>query len=254
MIWRKRLQQLVDRPAWRRHAPAVGTVVVHLAVAAVFAGMMGAVKAEHAPRVKPQKIALSVELLALPEVEAGVTPPPLARPAVPTERPMPALPTDKRKVNVPERAAPAEEGAVDDNTFYLPPSDPALSGEAKGLASLMGDDACVARFGPKARECAGRELARRTGAMDSVLARPKEQLAQFFGEFMPTCEWKVGCERKEWISTNGTRSVGRGGPHSPGDHDASSPMAGGASSVGGLNNIVGRMAPKPDYIDPGFGD
>ncbi|MEQ1784730.1 MAG: hypothetical protein ABMA14_25565, partial [Hyphomonadaceae bacterium] len=129
-----------------------------------------------------------------------------------------------------------------------------LTGEAKGLASLMGDDPCVARYGPKARECAGRELARRTGTMDSMMPRSKEQLAQYFGEFMPKCTMRVGCEGGEWISSMGTRSVAKPPPGSRNDHGSGSMMAGGAASVAGLNTIVGRLGFNAEHTDPGFGD
>lgn len=110
------------------------------------------------------------------------------------------------------------------------------------------------RFGPKAKECAGKELAARTGKMDSVMPRTKEQLAQHFAEYMPKCQFKVGCEGGEWISTNGTRGVGKPPPGSAGDRGVGTPGAGGAASVGGINTIVGRLGFNPDHTDPGFGD
>ena len=256
MNWRERIQQLVDRPGWRRHAPAAGSVVVHVAVAAVVVGMMASVRAEDAPHAKPEKRVMSVELVQLADtpVAASVTPPPRAKPETPTERPAPTLPADKRRTAAPVTAAPADAGIADDNTFYVPPSDPELSGVAKGLASLMGDDPCVARYGPKARECAGRDLARRTGPMDSAMARPKEQLARYFGEFTPKCTMRVGCEGGEWISSIGTRGVGKAPPGSAGDTGVGTPMAGGAASLGGANTIVGRLGFNREHTDPGFGD
>ncbi|MEQ1781222.1 MAG: hypothetical protein ABMA14_07675 [Hyphomonadaceae bacterium] len=252
MNWRERTQQWLDRPVWRRHAPAAGSVVVHLAVVAVVAGLMASVSAQDAPRPKPEKRVMSVELVQLPEAlpEAGVTPPPRAKPEA---SPKPIVP-DKRRTAAPVTAAPADAGAADDNTFYVPPSDPTQSGIARSLAGLMGDDPCEARYGPKARECAGRELAKRTGRMDSVMARPKEQLAQFFGEFMPKCTMRVGCEGGEWISSMGTRSVAKPPPGSRDDHGAGSMMAGGAASVAGPNTIVGRLGFNAEHTDPGFGD
>lgn len=255
MNWRQQIQQWFDRPVWRKHAPAAGSVVAHAAVVAVFAGMMAAVTAEDASRPKAQKTMLSVELLQLPEeVEAGVTPPPRAKPETSPERPVPNMPADKRRTNAPATAAPSDAASADDDTFYVPPYDPAQSGVAKGLASLMVDDPCVARHGPKARECAGRDLAKRTGPMDSVMARPKEQLAQYFGEFMPKCTMRVGCEGGEWISSIGTRGVGKAPPGSAGDTGVGTPMAGGAASLGGANTLVGRLGFNREHTDPGFGD
>lgn len=129
-----------------------------------------------------------------------------------------------------------------DSVYLGPPSVLNDPGVPPGLASLMGKDPCEARFGPKAKECAGRELAARTGSMDSVMARSKDELAQHFAEYMPVCEHKVGCEPGEWMSTNGTRSVFGTRQH------------GGAASLGGINDLVGRMPQKPDFVDPGFGD
>lgn len=252
MNWRERIQHWVNRPGWRRHAPAAGSVLAHLTVVAAVAGLMTAVSAEDAPRTKPEKRIMSVELLQLPEAlpEAGVTPPPRAKPE---EAPKPSAP-DKRRTAAPVTAAPAEAGGSDDSTFYVPPTDPSQSGVARSLAGLMGDDTCEARFGPKARECAGRDLAKRTGKMDSLMARPKEQLAQFFGEFMPKCTMRVGCEGGEWISSMGTRSVAKGAPGSGGDRDMPALMAGGAATLGGTNALVGRLGFNAEHTDPGFGD
>ena len=69
----EQLQQWFDRPGWRRHAPAAGSVLAHVTVVAALVGMMSAVTAENAPRPKPEKRLMSVELVQLPEpaVEAG---------------------------------------------------------------------------------------------------------------------------------------------------------------------------------------
>lgn len=258
MTWRERILQWTDTGGWRRHAPAAGSVVAHLVVVTVFAGMMASVKAEDAPRPKPQKRVMEVALVQLPQapLEAGVTPPPRAKPEAVPERAapnVPSLPTDKRKTNTPEPTAP-DTSADDDNTFYVPSAPDAQTGVAKGLASLMSDDECAARFGPKAKECAGRQLAKRTGPMDSMMPRPKEQLAQYFGEFMPKCQYRVGCEGGEWISSMGTRSVAKGAPGSGGDRDMPALMAGGAATLGGLNATTGRLGFNPEHTDPGFGD
>jgi hypothetical protein len=31
-------------------------------------------------------------------------------------------------------------------------------------------------------------------------------------------------------------------------------MAGGAASLGGINDLVGRLQQQPDFVDRGFGD
>lgn len=251
MTWRERIQQLVDRPGWRRHAPAVGSVVAHVAVIGVIASIMAAVTAEDAPRPKPQGEVLSVELVQIPDIEidASVTPPPRAKPQIPPA----SLPADRRRATAPS-AAPADTGRSSPNeeTFYVPPTQ--TPGVAQGLASLMGDDPCVATVGPKARECAGRQLAKRTGPMDSMMPRTKEQIAQYYPEFAPKCQWRVGCEGGEWISSMGTRSVAKGAPGSGSDRDQPALMSGGAATLGGMNATVGRLGFNPEHTDPGFGD
>ncbi len=256
MNWRELIQRWFDRPGWRKHAPAAGSVVAHVTVVAVIAGMMPNVMAENAPRPQLEKRIMSVELIQLPEapIEAGITPPPRAKPEAAPKRPAPITPADKRRTNAPVSSAPPDAGAVDDNTFYVPPLPDAPTGVAKGLASMMGDDPCVERYGPKAKECVGRDLAKRTGRMDSLMPRPQEQLAQFFGEFMPKCTMRVGCEGGEWISSIGTRGVGKAPPGSAGDTGVGTPMAGGAASLGGANTIVGRLGFNREHTDPGFGD
>jgi len=82
----------------------------------------------------------------------------------------------------------------------VPSSPDAPTGVAKGLASLMGDDPCVARYGPKAKECAGRDLAKKTGPMDSLLPTTKEEQARNYAAFMEKCPNWVGCEGGEWRS------------------------------------------------------
>lgn len=251
MNWRERITTWSDWSGWRSHAPAAGSVVAHVAVAAVFAGTMATVTAEDAPRLKPNTRVMQVELIQLPEappLEAGVTPPPRVK-----TDPTSSAPTDRRRTNAPAPAAPSAGAPADDDTFYVPSSPDVRTGVAQGLASLMGDD-CEARYGLKAKECAGRNLAKRTGKMDSVMERPPEQLAQFFGEFMPKCNMRVGCEGGEWISSIGTRGVGKPPPGSRDDHGAGSMMAGGAASVAGPNTIVGRLGFNREHTDPGFGD
>jgi hypothetical protein len=137
----------------------------------------------------------------------------------------------------------AEAPAASGDNVFLPPSAKIQPGGPAGLRGLMGDP-CESRFGVKPKECAGRELAALTGPMDSVMPRSKAELAQFHGDFIPKCPWKVGCEGGEWISTNGTRAP----------QDNTSAASGGAASLGGIHDVVGRLPPNPDFVDPGFGD
>jgi hypothetical protein len=90
--------------------------------------------------------------------------------------------------------------------------------------------------------------------MDSNMPRSPEQLAQYYGEFMPKCPFWSGCDGSHLLNTNGTRSVAKPGPGSANDRGQSAPMAGGAASLGGLNATTGRLPVNPDFRDRGFGD
>lgn len=258
MNWRESIHQLTDSAGWRRHAPAAGSVLAHIAVVSVLASLMAAVTAEDAPaRTSPSRV-MSVELVQLPErpVEAGVTPPPRTKAETTPERSVPTLPVSSantRKTNAPTASTPSDSGGADDNTFYVPSAPDAPTGVAKSLASLMGDE-CAKRLGPRSKECAGRELAKRTGPMDSVMPRTKEELEKYYAAFTPDCAMRVGCEGGEWVSSIGTRGVGKPPPGSRDDHGGGSMMAGGAASVAGPNTIVGRLGFNREHTDPGFGD
>jgi len=247
MNWQGRIRPVLESSGWRRHAPAGASLLVHAVLLSAVAGMM-ATALPPLPDASRQ-VVLAVELLPDPEVlepvpMAGVTPPPRTRAPRPAETPSASAEAPAPRSAGPSAPAtdPKDRKAGEDRVYLGPPSILNEPGVPPGLASLMGKDPCEARFGPKAKECAGRELAARTGSMDSVMSRSKEDLAQYFAEYMPICEHRVGCEPGEWISTNGTRSVFGTRNH------------GGAASVGGINDLVGRKPQKPDYVDPGFGD
>lgn len=258
MNWRERLQLIADSPGWRRHAPVGGTIVVHGVVIAGVAGMMATAKPIAEIRREPRQL-IAIELLPDPNtiadvLPAGVTPPPRVRKS-------PAA-TDPRTATTPTRPAAGPPVATNEDkhkaagdTVYLGP--PSIFADPKappGLASLMGNDPCATRLGVKPKECAGRDLAARTGPMDSLMPRSQDQLAQHYAEFMPTCGLRSGCDGGEWISTNGTRSVGRPPPGSANDRGVGTPGAGGAASLGGLHTSVGRLGFNRDHTDPGFGD
>jgi len=245
MNWRERIRLVLESPGWRRHAPAGASVLAHAVLLSAVAGMM-ATALPPSPEAS-QKIVLAVELLPDPEIAepmpmAGVTPPPRTRAPRPAETPSASEEAPRPAAPATPATDPKDRKAREDSVFLGPPAiltDPSVP---PGLASLMGKDPCEARFGPKAKECAGRELAARTGKMDSVMPRTKDELAQHFAEYMPVCEHKVGCEPGEWMSTNNTRSVFGTRNH------------GGAASLGGVHDLVGRKPQKPDFVDPGFGD
>jgi hypothetical protein len=254
MNWRDLTARMREWSGWRRHAPAGLSVIVHVGVVAGLASMLAATE-PLAPPKSPQ-LMLAVDLLPEeivlpePEIEAGVTPPP--RPQV-----TPAETRDAPATTAQPAApvAPEAPGAETGDSVYLGAPSVLIDPTAPpGLRGLAGNDPCAVRVGPKPRECAGRELAARTGDMDSVMPRSKEELAQHYAEFMPTCAFRVGCEGGEWISTNGTRGVGRPAPGSANDRGVGTPGAAGASSLGGLHTSVGRLGFNPDHKDTGFGD
>lgn len=231
--------------------------MVHGVVLAGLASLM-ATATPSAP-VDKKKLYLAVDLLPEamvpePEAFAGVTPPPRPRPATAPERAAETTPRPSAGPVVPN--APAQGSASDpgDSVYLGPPSiliDPA---GPPGLRGLMANDPCTQRYGPKAKECAGRDLATRTGPMDSVMSRSEDQLAQHFGDYMPKCRLRSGCDEGEWISTNGTRGVGKPPPGSSADRGVMAGMAGGAAGLGGLNTSVGRLGFNKDHTDTGFGD
>lgn len=256
MIWRESIGQVLDSYDWRKHAPAVASVLAHAVLLWAVSGMIAGALPP-LPDASRQ-VVLAVELL--PDLEftepapmAGVTPPRAPRPS--ETLPASAEPPSPRSAGPGAPSADTKDRKAGEDSVYLGP--PAIlndRGFAPGLASLMGKDPCEAQFGPKAKECAGRELAARTGNMDSVMSRSKEDLAEHFAAYMPKCPWLVGCEGGEWVSTNGTRSVAKAPPGSADDRGQMAAMAGGAASLGGLNTIVGRLSQKPDFVDRGFGD
>lgn len=216
---------------------------------------MATAKPQERP-ARPQMM-LAVDLVPVQTinvpVEAGVAPPPRVRSEPAPERADP----QPRRAAGPATSNPVAPNAADaggDSVYLGPPSILTDPKGPPGLRGLMDNDPCANRIGPKSKECVGKELAARTGPMDSVMARSKDQLAQHFGDYMPTCALRVGCEGGEWISTSGMRSTGRAPPGSAGDRGVGTPGAGGASSLGGLHTSVGRLGHNDDHRDTGFGD
>jgi len=250
MKWHEWAQRIAKWPGWRRHAPAVGSVAVHLVALGLIAATLGAASGA-STLTGAQEEFLAIELVSLPPEEApppeaGVTPP---RPAKPDTAPSIADP--RRRSQAP--AAPATPGAADDDTVYLPPS--ILKPPAPpGLQGLMGDERCAdPRPERRPRDCAT-DLAGRVGKMDSVLPRSKDDLAQHFADYMPTCPYRVGCEPGVRRTMNGSMPAGRPAPGSANDRGAGTPHAGGPAGLGGLHDSIGRLGFNPDHTDPGFGD
>lgn len=244
MNWRELIRHWPQWPGWRTYAPALGSVVVHGLVITAAAGMMATAMPERARPDQQRFLAVQLVEPEMPPPEAGVTPPPVKRPDVaPSKSPAIAPSSVTPRPAGPSTTTPSptpDKSKDDGNSFYIGP--PVTKDAPPGLASLMSNDPCTAKFGPKAKECAGRDLARKTGPMDSLLPTTKEEQAKNYAAFMEKCPHWVGCEGGEWRSTSGARSVyGTRG-------------AGGAASLGGIHDLVGRLPQKPDFVDRGFGD
>lgn len=246
MTWRERAQQLAKWPGWRRHAPAAGAVAVHLAVVSLIAATLGA---SAISEDAPSETFLSIELVSAPPEElplqAGVSPPRVQAPRAAASEPSgPSIPDPKRRDQKGEQGAPDAPGApADSDSIYIPPS--ILKGTGpQGLQSLVGrGDPCADPIPERRPRGCKTDLAGRVGNMDSVLPRSKDELAQHYADYMPTCPYRVGCEPGERRTAIGTHAVNNNGP-----------AAGGAGSLGGLHDSVGRLGFNPDHTDPGFGD
>lgn len=256
MTWVERAQQIADWPGWRRHAPAAGSVAVHLVALGLMAVTFGAAAGSPATSATEEEF-LAIDLVALPPeelvpMEAGVTPPRIQAPRPATPDTAPVLTDPRRRQQAP--GAPTTPGAAADaDSVYLPPSILNPSGPA-GLKGLMEDERCSdPRPERRPRDCAT-DLAGRVGNMDSVLPRSKADLAQHFADYMPTCAYRVGCEPGVRRTMNGSMPAGRPAPGSANDRGAGTPHAGGPAGLGGLHDSVGRLGFNPDHTDPGFGD
>ena len=115
-----------DWPGWRRHAPAAGSAVVHLAALGLMAATLGAASGAPAASAPDAEEFLAIDLVSLPPeeiipLEAGVTPPRVQAPRPATPDTAPVLPNTRRTQQAP--GAPTTPGAVaDEDSVYLPPS------------------------------------------------------------------------------------------------------------------------------------
>lgn len=239
----------------RRHAPAAGSVVVHLVASVVVVAAIAASAAKpeaaasrDAKREKIIEIALMADSLPLPGDPRPATPRPATKSPTGVSPPVASPGAKGTQPDTPADVPTAATEADDGVSFGAVPD-----GLQRGLASVSGSDPCKAKYGPKPREC-GTDWAGKMGSQPSLMPATKAEQAQQYAEYTPKCPWNVGCEGGEWISTNGTRSVGRAAPGSRNDHGSSTPMAAGAAGLGGLHDSVGRLGFNPDHFDRGFGD
>lgn len=258
MTWQEMARELARWPGWRRHAPAAGSAAVHLVAVAFIAATLG--MASGAPTSAESEQFIAIELLSQPPEEivvpeAGVSPPRAQTPRPAPSAPLtPSVADPRKRPQTSGQGAPVAPGAADDSdSVYIPPSIFTGPGPA-GLQSLLGKDPCAdPRPERRPRGCAS-DLAGRVGNMDSVLPRSKDDLAQHYADYMPTCPYLRGCGPDASKPINGTNGVGRPSPGSADDRGAGTPQAGGAASVGGLNDSIGRLGFNPDHTDRGFGD
>lgn len=245
VLW-ERISRWADEWGWRRYAPAAGSVVAHGVVGVAIAALMASSVKPSPRKAEAPPLAIEVSLMAdtLPMRPTAPRPQPKPSPSKTepaTERAPVGVPErkDQQAAALPEISTTAPSGGSD--SVYLGPSPFAQPGTPGGLQGLAMADACSGKYGPKPKDCTNWKA--KVGSMDSVMPRSKEELASLYGEFMPVCLYRVGCEEKgEWISTNGTRNV------------AGTRMAGGVESVGGITDTVGRLGFNPDHFDRGFGN
>lgn len=231
---------------WRRHAPVVSSIAAHGVVGVAIAAVMAASVKPEVRRVEspPLEVALIVDSLPAP---ADMRPPASApRPRTePSGDTAPAIAAPARKADKP--ATPQPVAKPDSDTVYIPPSPFAQQGPTGGLAGLVARDPCTALKGTKPKDCA-KNWSGSIGTVASVIPRSEEDLRTYHAEFMPKCELRTGCGPHSGVAVdgvlnNGARSFG-----------LKSPMASGAGGLQGINELVGRLPQKPDYVDPGFGD
>lgn len=233
---------------WRRHAPVAGSIAAHGVVGVAVAAVMAASVKPEIMRAEspPLEVALIVDSLPAPSDMRPPAPRPAPRPsAEPSGDTAPAIAGPARKTDKPATSQPAV--TPDSDTVYIPPSPFAQQGPTGGLAGLVALDPCTALKGTKPKDCA-KNWSGSIGTEPSVMPRTEKDLRTYHAEFMATCGLRTGCGPNSGVApggvlNNGARSFG-----------LTSPMASGAGGVQGINELVGRLPQKPDYVDPGFGD
>ena len=234
---------------WRRHAPVAGSIAAHGVVALAVTTILAASGKTLSPvatqaELVPLEVALLADSLPAPSerVPTVPRPAPLSKPAVDTAPIPPAPRKDERQLPVASTPEPAPADSV-----YLGPSPFAEPARKGGLDGLATNDPCTARIGIKPKDCA-KNWSAAVGSMDTVMPRSEKDLRTYHAEFMTKCELLTGCGPHSGVAVdgilnNGARSFG-----------LKSPMASGAGGVQGINELVGRLPQKQDYVDPGFGD
>ncbi|MDZ4760149.1 MAG: hypothetical protein SGJ21_03660 [Alphaproteobacteria bacterium] len=232
---------------WRRYAPTAASLAVNFALLAVFAGSLAATGKVRAPPLRT----LSVELVTDLQPRLTGVPKPIAprKPARPAAR-TPQSDGGARPDAALSAIAPS---AADDRAdeVYLAPAPTKRADAPLGLRGLLrADNPCAGVLDRLKADCAGKwsQLA----SNGDLLIEPSiEEMQRLFPGFAPprfgTCSKHMGCYSDyegEWTSLIGTRSVG-----------LKSPMSSGPGGLGGINDMVGRLAPaNPYHVDPGFGD
>lgn len=248
-LW-DRIRSRLGELDWRRHAPVAGSIVAHGVVGLAVAALMAASVKPEIRRAEspPLEVALIVDSLPAPADmrPSAPAPRPAPRPRMePSGDTAPSIATPARKTDRPATPQPAAK--PDSDTVYIPPSPFVQQGPTGGLAGLVARDPCTAMIGTKPKDCA-KNWSASIGSTASVMPRSEKDLRTYHAEFMTKCELLTGCGPHSGVAVdgvlnNGARSFG-----------LKSPMASGAGGVQGINELVGRLPQKPDYVDPGFGD
>jgi hypothetical protein len=244
---------------WRRYGPAAGSGFVHIIAAAGIISMIAAsANQQLPPPPKPDpprqlEVTLISEAPIPPSMGMRPAPPEARKPSAPAARdaaplaPAPKSADSKTPKQKPSAGAPASPGAAvtnDPGGVYLGDAS-GSSGVPLGLRSIYeGADPCDQKNIALGRDC-GVKWSQKLGE-GSLLQKPtaRELQAMYPGIVLP-CQWKVGCDQKEWKSNNGTRSV---------FNPNGAAMMSGAGGLGGINGLTGRLGFNPDFTDPGFGD
>lgn len=173
---------------------------------------------------------VSQAIIMLPRPLA-IEPEPVATPTVVAET--------RPRIVVPD--LPAFQREPDEVTSAI--AAPARPSPPLGLRSLIDKEPCQ---DPRERERRGdcpvdapSDMA--DARADAIFEARRTELAEAFG---PQCGQAHGCLPMPTRNLNGTRPV-----------DPKGRMAGGAGSLGGIHDLIGRLPPPNWYhVDPGFGD
>src|SRR5690349_1240887 len=146
------ISQWATSAAVRRHAPVVGSILVHAAAGLVVTSAVLVSAANPAPeegreprRDRIIEIALIADSLPLPVAPKPGAPRPAIRPKAATD----PAPTLGAPASTGQQPAIAGAQPADDSVSFGAP----VGGLERGLAGVSGSDPCKVRVGPRPRTC-----------------------------------------------------------------------------------------------------